>query len=108
MLSAVENHFGPSRLYATGAHPYNNSSAAAAAAAAAAAVIGANSNLIAAPCPIVALPPPMSATEFARPHPKTNRYASLRFTSFSLFKVFHSCIMEKLVTNFQCDDMFSY
>lgn len=64
MLSAVENHFGPSRLYATGAHPYNNNSAAA---------IGANSNLIAAPCPIVALPTPMSATEFARPHPKPNR-----------------------------------
>lgn len=64
MLSAVENHFAPSRLYATGAHPYSNNSAAA---------IGANSNLIAAPCPIVALPSPMSATEFARPHPKPNR-----------------------------------
>lgn len=67
MLSAVENHFGPSRLYATGAHhhhhhPYANNSGAAA--------IGANNNLIAAPCPIVAVPTPMSATEFARPHPK--------------------------------------
>lgn len=64
MLSAVENPFGPSRLYASGAHPYNNNSGVA---------IGANSNLIATSCPIVAIPTSMSATEFVRPHPKTNR-----------------------------------
>lgn len=62
MLSAVENHFGPNRSYATGAHHYNNNSGS-----------GINGNTLAAPCPIIALPPPMSATEFARPHPKPNR-----------------------------------
>lgn len=65
MLSAVENHFGPGRSYATGASHYSSSGSTAG--------IGANNNLIATPCPIIALPPPMSATEFARPHPKPNR-----------------------------------
>lgn len=65
MLSAVENHFGPSRSYATGASHYGSSNNPGG--------HGANNNLIAAPCPIIALPPPMSATEFARPHPKPNR-----------------------------------
>lgn len=64
MLSAVENHFGPSRSYATGASHYGSSGSVAG--------IGVNNNLIAAPCPII-LPPPMSASEFARPHPKPNR-----------------------------------
>lgn len=60
MLSAVENHFGPGRPYASTAHHYGSQ---------------AGTNLLAAPCPIVALPSAatvaMSPNEFARPHPKT-------------------------------------
>ena len=51
MLSAVENHFGPGRPYAT--HPY-----------------GTGPNLLA-PCPM----PALSSAEFVRPHPKpSNRF----------------------------------
>lgn len=62
MLSAVENHFGPNRSYASGAHHYtgNNST-------------GISGNPMNAPCPILPMTNPMGSAEFARPHPKPNR-----------------------------------
>lgn len=65
MLSAVENHFGPNRPYATASHHYASAS---------------GSNLLTAPCPIDALPAAMSAAEFARPHPKTTSRLVLEFS----------------------------
>lgn len=63
MLSAVENHFGPNRSYASGGHHYTGNSAT-----------GISGNPLNAPCPInLPLTNPMASAEFARPHPKTNR-----------------------------------
>lgn len=62
MLSAVENHFGPNRSYASGAHHYSGNSGT-----------GISANTLTAPCPIIPLANPMATAEFARPHPKPNR-----------------------------------
>lgn len=100
MLSAVENHFGPGRPYATAPHHYGSN---------------AGTNLLAAPIgQIVALPSAttvvMSPNEFARPHPKTssNRYVLLALLIKLYIDIFRPIEIINFILFCFCFFLFAY